>query len=305
MGRRILKIDPELGAQVNGLERKPRLLLVDSASETIEHTTQALNGLGIDVAGALTGEDGLAAARRAPYDLLLTDMRLPDMHAMSLVKQLQAENNRVPFVLMSYRPKVRAVVEAMQLGALAVLTKPLDLTEVVILIRSTRQSNGHQKTGPAPRPRDAERVAAAATPSRYGSPVERWAHFVLDTIATPQDPKTMSEWARAVGVSRSVLAENCRLVHISPREARDFARALRAVCRAGARWEPELLLNCAEARTLNKLLKRAGLPGSGAPTPSVDEFLRQQQWIPANSAKLDAVLALLPTRRHANAHRYD
>lgn len=296
MGHPTIGCTPDRGASAGtvGAEGwKPRLLLVDSTQESIEHTTQALSRLGIDVAGALTGQEGLAAARGASYDLLLVDTRLPDMPPMSLVRQLRAENNRVPFALMGQRPTLEMDAEAMRLGALAVLAKPIDLIDVVVLIRSTRQANPDLLASAASRPRDA--TTSTHVPAQYGSPVERWAHFVLNTIATAQDPKTMGEWARAVGVSRSVLAEHCRLVRISPRDARDFARMLRAVCRSGQPWEPELLLNYAEARTLNKLLTRAGLPESGAPTPSVHEFLRQQRWIPANSAKLEAVLALLPT----------
>lgn len=50
------------------------------------------------------------------------------------------------------------------------------------------------------------------------SVAERWAALVLKTLHAEHHPRTIASWARAVGVSRPVLCEYCRLVHVSPRE---------------------------------------------------------------------------------------
>jgi hypothetical protein len=122
-----------------------------------------------------------------------------------------------------------------------------------------------------------------------GSVAERWASFVLDVVQAERDPKTIGTWARLLGVSRSVLCECCRLVHVSPRDARDFARVMRAIHRSGERWQPETVLDLADARTLKKLLTRAGFLSGVVLTPSPQEYLDRQQWIPRDNAGLRAL----------------
>jgi hypothetical protein len=131
---------------------------------------------------------------------------------------------------------------------------------------------------------------ATVTPA---SVAERWATLVLNAVHAEHDPKTISTWARLVGVSRSVLCEYCRLVHVPPRDARDFARLMRAVHRCGKAWQPETVLDLADARTLRKLLSRAGFLERIALTPSPQEFLDRQQWIPRDNPGLRALERLL------------
>jgi hypothetical protein len=116
---------------------------------------------------------------------------------------------------------------------------------------------------------------------------------MLHTIYAESDPKTIGSWAKSVGVSRSALCECCRLVHVSPRGARDCARIIRAVHRSGPRWQPEAMLDLADARTLKKLLANAGLPEIASRTPTMQELLTSQRWIPHTNPGLVALRALL------------
>jgi hypothetical protein len=113
------------------------------------------------------------------------------------------------------------------------------------------------------------------------------------TIEVDIDPKTIGAWARAIGVSRSVLCECCRLVHVSPIGARDCARMMRAIYLSGPRWQPENVLDLLDARTLRKLLTNAGLPKAASQPPTVEELLARQRWIPDNNPALIALRALL------------
>lgn len=138
-------------------------------------------------------------------------------------------------------------------------------------------------------------VSGLASPR---SVAERWAELVLKTIDADRDPRTIGDWAKSAGVSRSVLSECCRMVRVSPRDARDFARLLRGLCRSGLSWQPEAVLDVADARTLNKLLARAGLPRQGV-SPTPEQFVERQQWIPTSNCALSALRELL--RRRAAA----
>lgn len=126
-----------------------------------------------------------------------------------------------------------------------------------------------------------------------GSVAERWATCVVRAIDTEKDPKTLTAWAHAIGVSRSALCECCRLVRVSAHDARDFARLVRVVCRSGERWEPEAFLDLADTRTLKKLLVRGGLPDCSTGTPTLREFLERQQFVAPDSPGLLAFRHLM------------
>jgi hypothetical protein len=70
---------------------------------------------------------------------------------------------------------------------------------------------------------------------------------------------------------------------------------MRAIHRSGRIWRPETMLDFADARTLNKLLARAGLTGSEVLTPTTEQFLARQQWIPSHNPGLISLRALLAT----------
>jgi hypothetical protein len=113
-----------------------------------------------------------------------------------------------------------------------------------------------------------------------GSIAERWALLMLQTLHAEDDPKTISRWAKSIGVSRSALCDCCRLVRVTPHDARDFARVMRAIWRSGDKWQPESMFDLADIRTLRKLLARAGLDTASALVPTTQQFFERQQWIP-------------------------
>ena len=132
------------------------------------------------------------------------------------------------------------------------------------------------------------------------TPARRWAALILQASDAPADPRTLEEWARAVGVSRSVLIESCARLGVSPRDARDLARVLRLVRRVEVPWEPVLALDVADRRTLRALFDRAGLDGATSgvrPTP--EQFLRRQRFVAQTSPGLGALRDLLGSTPHA------
>lgn len=127
----------------------------------------------------------------------------------------------------------------------------------------------------------------------------RWAGYISRATEAPHDPRTLEEWGRAAGVSRSVLIESCARLDVSPRDARDLARVLRLVRRVEDQWEPELALDIADRRTLRALLDRAGLENAaGKRRPTLEEFLVRQRFVPQTSPGLDALRSLLGRAAH-------
>lgn len=282
---------------------RSRILLVEDDLGTAETFAWALRLEGYEVYPAQSGAEALAAFRRAPFDLLLLDMQHPDMPGLEIVHQLRADGANPPFFVISGHVSVPFTVEVMRLGARTVFEKPLDVEELLATVRSIVGAGSEPRevassrlslppagvrtrSGPRRAPRD-----TGATRSR---PIaERWASLVLQVMQSDCDPKTMAHWARVVCVSRTVLCECCRLIHVPPHDARDFARIARAIYQSGDRWEPEALMDVADARTLKKLLRHAGLAEPITQAPTLPSFFERQLWIPRDNPAIAALSRLL------------
>lgn len=269
---------------------KARVLLIEDDEMTVETFTWALRAAYLDVSSARCGADALAALDDAHFDLVIVDLRLPDMSGLEVAKRLRERNIAVPFIIVSGFTTVPVAVEAMRLGASSVLEKPIDIHDLVSTVLSVVNQTALQRGG-------VSHAGHGGSSGSSRSTAERWAMFVLKAIDAPDDPKTLDDWARAVNVSRSVLSQCCRLVHVPAHDARDFARTLRALCRSGDVWRPEAVMDVADIRTLRKLLGRAGLTDVSH-VPALEEFFQSQTWIPADNPGLTALRALLRGDSH-------
>lgn len=275
-----------------------RALLLEDDPETSHVLALVLASPRLEVVPALSGAEALAVARRVHFDLLLVDLGLPDMPGLEVVRRFRAQDNLMPFIVICGRASVPAVVECMKLGALDVLEKPVtfeDLTEAVDSVLWPAGCDARVRPAPATPTEDRARSPEAIDEvDEPRSAVERWARLVVRAVHADRDARTLDLWAREVGVSRSVLCESCRIVHVTPRDARDFARLLRAARKSGERWQPETVIDFADTRTLKQLERRAGLTRlSELGELSIDEFLRCQQLIPEDHPGLPAVRRML------------
>jgi ActR/RegA family two-component response regulator len=257
----------------------------------------AMRALDLDISWVYGGVEGIATLRRKQFDLVLVDDELSDMTAADVVRTLQPEYDSRRFVILRCNPS--GLVPApggIGSDTPSVLKKPYRCTDVISTVNTSLGLRTKAQAPPLALHTGAADQRGPSLPIRrmsVGSIAERWAHFVLGTIDAEGDPKTVSLWARALGVSRSVLSECCRLVHVLPQNARDFTRVLRAICHSGERWEPETVLDIADARTLRKVLTQAGFSRHVAQTPTIPQFLEQQRWIPQANPGLSALRTLL------------
>ena len=117
--------------------RKPRALIVDDEPDIRELLAITLGRMQIDVE---TAGDYAAAVKHLGsevYDLVLTDMRLPDGDGLDLVEWIQAHRPGVPVAVITAHGNVEAAVRALKLGAFDFISKPLDLGALRKLITAT------------------------------------------------------------------------------------------------------------------------------------------------------------------------
>ncbi|MEM7504779.1 MAG: sigma-54 dependent transcriptional regulator [Pseudomonadota bacterium] len=106
---------------------KPRALVIDDEPDICELLTLTLGRMQIDTCA---GGDVATAKREltsTPFDLCLTDMRLPDGDGLELVEWIQTHAPGVPVAVITAHGNVETAVQALKLGAFDFITKPLDL----------------------------------------------------------------------------------------------------------------------------------------------------------------------------------
>jgi DNA-binding response OmpR family regulator len=263
----------------------PSLLIVDDDLGTRATFGTAFTLAGVSVHTTDSGSNALIVMKAHHFDLVLLDFRMPDMNGTEVIRRLRDEGRAMPFVLMTAFPTVELTVDAMKLGALDVLEKPLGIDDLVArILPLVRRSDSE-------RVRVGSDVAPLATAARPRSVAERWAALVVRACDSDEDMKTIGEWAKFAGISYSSLCESCRLLDIPPHDARDFARLLRAVVRAArGNGRIESFLYVSDSRTLKKLLDQAGCAaGTKAPLMSASEFIERQHFVPLGNDGLKAV----------------
>jgi two-component system response regulator PilR (NtrC family) len=128
--------------------RKPRALVVDDEPDIRELLAITLGRMNIDVETAGDHASAIKRLGSEVYDLVLTDMRLPDGDGLDLVEWIQAHRPGVPVAVITAHGNVGAAVRALKLGAFDFLSKPLDLGALRKLIAATlRLGESLEETG--------------------------------------------------------------------------------------------------------------------------------------------------------------
>ena len=106
--------------------KRHRVLLVDHDPASLEWVRLLLDGEGCEVQSTLVGARAIDLTKAWRPDLVLTDLELPDMDGLALLRDLKRVQEDLEVVLMSERGTVASAVEAMRAGAYTFLEKPLE-----------------------------------------------------------------------------------------------------------------------------------------------------------------------------------
>jgi len=103
----------------------PRILVVDDGQTVLDSSRLVLEGEGHEVELAACGAQALALVRSRSWDLVLSDLKLPDLSGLDLLRLIRGDANPVPFVVVTGFGSSRAAVEAIKLGASDLVEKPM------------------------------------------------------------------------------------------------------------------------------------------------------------------------------------
>ncbi len=118
------------------------IYIVDDQAMMRESLEGALRNDGHTVKAFETAQDALTLIKQRQPDILLTDLRLPGMDGVQLLREMRRLGLDVPVVLMTAYASVTTAVEAMKLGAFDYVQKPFNEEEIAIVVeRAVRERN--------------------------------------------------------------------------------------------------------------------------------------------------------------------
>lgn len=120
-----------------------RVLLVEDDPAIGAFVARGLREQGYGVDEAKDGIEGLALARREPYDAAVVDVMLPGRDGLSLVQELRREGVQTPVLVLTAKRSVDDRVRGLQIGADDYLTKPFALPELLARVQAlVRRATG-------------------------------------------------------------------------------------------------------------------------------------------------------------------
>ena len=112
----------------------PAVLIVDDEKNILLTLGMALENLSISVDTADTGAAALDKLTGGSYDLLLLDLRLPDLDGMEILRRIAQMRPEIKVIIITAYGSIDLAVEAMKLGAVDFLQKPFDTAEVRAMV---------------------------------------------------------------------------------------------------------------------------------------------------------------------------
>jgi two-component system KDP operon response regulator KdpE len=149
-----------------------RILIVDDEPNILAAMRPLLTARGYEVIAVATGREALAAIRRAPPDVIVLDLGLPDLDGVEVCRQVREESG-MPIIILSARGTEADKVRALDAGADDYVTKPFGSEELLARVRAVlRRGEGPPpSSGPVTRgdlviDRDRNRVIRGETEIR-------------------------------------------------------------------------------------------------------------------------------------------
>ncbi len=102
------------------------ILVVDDEPELLRGVCRGLKLLGYSVTEARNGEEAVQHLSRRAFDVVVSDIVMPGMGGIQLLKEIRQHDLHVPVVLMTGAPAVSTAVQALEYGAFHYLTKPVE-----------------------------------------------------------------------------------------------------------------------------------------------------------------------------------
>jgi CheY-like chemotaxis protein len=141
-----------------------RVLVVDDEEIVCESYKRVLSEEGYSVCVAQNGREAIAACRAEPFDVVLADLRMPDMDGLEVTRTVREEFPQARVLIVTGYPSEQSVEEAQRLGVFDYLHKPLAPERLTAVTAAALASPGQPAPSVARSTVCAEEEAVATSP---------------------------------------------------------------------------------------------------------------------------------------------
>ncbi len=113
---------------------RARILVVDDDKNIVQVVRTRLLSENFEVDAAFSGVEALERCRGNHYDVMITDMKMPDMNGVELMKQIHASDKNIQTIILTAYGTIDSAVSAMKDGAFDYVTKPFDSRELLFRV---------------------------------------------------------------------------------------------------------------------------------------------------------------------------
>ena len=110
---------------------RPRILVVDDEESVRDLLDKTLTMADYEVDSAGDGPSALDRMRAVDYDLLITDLKMPGMDGLSVIREARRQNADLPVIIITGYSTEASAIEAINLGVAGYLTKPFRLPRIL------------------------------------------------------------------------------------------------------------------------------------------------------------------------------
>ncbi len=123
------------------MKTNPRILLVEDDVNIATGLRKVMQRDGYDVRLLTRGDEGLAAGLAETFDVVITDLKLPGLDGIELVRQLHLGKPKLPIVLITAHGTTETAIEATKWGAFDYILKPFEVDELLDVIAKALETS--------------------------------------------------------------------------------------------------------------------------------------------------------------------
>lgn len=110
--------------------KNSKILVIDDEENMRKNLGQILGSKGYSVALAPSGAEGLKMFEKEPFDLVVTDVTMPELDGMAVLKKIKQANNKMPVIFITASDMNDVLKEAIQFGLDGFIEKPFNIESV-------------------------------------------------------------------------------------------------------------------------------------------------------------------------------
>ena len=123
------------------METKPKILLIEDDANIATGLQKVMRANGYDVTALGRGDTGLERSLAEPFDVVITDLKLPGLDGLELVRQLHQAKPKLPIILITAHGTTEVAIEATRWGAFDYVPKPFEVDELLDLTAKALESS--------------------------------------------------------------------------------------------------------------------------------------------------------------------